>query len=111
MNCSKHGIPLSIVCKACQELLCAQCRHRSDHQDELSDFAQTVRELLVDKLGARVVVVGADFHFGKERRGNVALLDELGTELVQFDRAPFQRCFLPASRRGRSRRCFGGVSR
>ena len=40
-----------------------------------------VRELLVERLGAQVVVVGADFHFGKERRGNVALLDELGTEL------------------------------
>lgn len=40
-----------------------------------------VRETLVERLGARVIVVGADFHFGKERRGNVALLDELGTEL------------------------------
>ena len=40
-----------------------------------------VRELLVERLGARVVVVGADFHFGNARQGNVALLDELGTEL------------------------------
>lgn len=47
-----------------------------------AESAETfVREQLVDRLGAQVVVVGADFHFGKERRGNVALLDELGTEL------------------------------
>ncbi len=31
-------------------------------------------------LSARVVVVGADFHFGHRRRGNVALLEELGIE-------------------------------
>ncbi|MFZ4515200.1 MAG: bifunctional riboflavin kinase/FAD synthetase [Acidimicrobiia bacterium] len=47
-----------------------------------AESAETfVRETLVERLGARAVVVGADFHFGKERRGNVALLDELGTEL------------------------------
>ena len=33
-----------------------------------------VREVLVDCLGARVVIVGEDFHFGHQRKGNVALL-------------------------------------
>ena len=33
-----------------------------------------VREVLVDALGARLVIVGADFHFGYRRHGNVALL-------------------------------------
>ena len=33
-----------------------------------------VQEVLVDGLGARVVIVGEDFHFGHQRRGNVALL-------------------------------------
>jgi riboflavin kinase/FMN adenylyltransferase len=37
-----------------------------------------VREILVDSLQARLVVVGEDFHFGNGRRGNVALLSELG---------------------------------
>ena len=37
-------------------------------------------EVLVTELGARVVVVGDDFHFGNERRGNVALLREMGEE-------------------------------
>ena len=37
-----------------------------------------VQEVLVDRLGARAVVVGEDFHFGRARRGNVALLRELG---------------------------------
>ena len=35
-------------------------------------------EVLVDALGARLVVVGEDFHFGHGRKGNVALLTELG---------------------------------
>jgi riboflavin kinase/FMN adenylyltransferase len=37
-----------------------------------------VREVLVDCLAAKAVVVGADFHFGHQRRGNVALLREMG---------------------------------
>ncbi len=37
-----------------------------------------VTEVLVDQLTARIVVVGEDFHFGNGRRGNVALLNELG---------------------------------
>ena len=37
-----------------------------------------VKEILVDQLSARLVVVGEDFHFGHGRKGNVALLRELG---------------------------------
>lgn len=37
-----------------------------------------VREVLVECLEARLVVVGADFHFGHQRRGNVALLERMG---------------------------------
>lgn len=37
-----------------------------------------VREVLVGCLGAKVVIVGEDFHFGHQRRGNVALLREMG---------------------------------
>ncbi|HZN13003.1 MAG TPA: bifunctional riboflavin kinase/FAD synthetase [Acidimicrobiales bacterium] len=40
-----------------------------------------VREVLVDCLRARAVVVGHDFHFGKGRRGNVALLADMGGQL------------------------------
>ncbi len=40
-----------------------------------------VREVLVDGFRARVVVVGADFHFGHGRGGNVALLERMGAEL------------------------------
>jgi riboflavin kinase/FMN adenylyltransferase len=42
------------------------------------DFVQNV---LVDCLRARTVIVGADFHFGKGRGGNVGLLERLGPEL------------------------------
>ena len=37
--------------------------------------------MLVDRLRARLVVVGADFHFGHRRGGNVALLEQMGAEL------------------------------
>ena len=37
-----------------------------------------VREVLVDGLRTRGVVVGEDFHFGHHRRGNVPLLREIG---------------------------------
>ena len=40
-----------------------------------------VTDLLWDALGARLVVVGEDFHFGRGRRGNVALLQKRGAEL------------------------------
>ncbi len=48
-------------------------RDRADETAE--DF---VKEVLVDTLEARLVVVGEDFHFGHGRKGNVALLTELG---------------------------------
>ncbi|HEY6428230.1 MAG TPA: bifunctional riboflavin kinase/FAD synthetase [Acidimicrobiales bacterium] len=48
---------------------------RADETAE--DFVQ---ELLVDQLGARLVVVGEDFHFGHGRKGNVELLRRLGAQ-------------------------------
>ena len=39
-----------------------------------------VEEVLVDELGARLVVVGEDFHFGHGRKGNVELLRRLGAD-------------------------------
>jgi riboflavin kinase/FMN adenylyltransferase len=40
-----------------------------------------VQEAFVDAAGAKLVVVGADFHFGRGRGGNVALLERMGAEL------------------------------
>ncbi len=40
-----------------------------------------VLEVLVECLAARVVIVGEDFHFGYQRRGNVDLLRSMGVEL------------------------------
>lgn len=39
-----------------------------------------VQEVIIDCLSARTVVVGRDFHFGKDRRGNVEMLQEIGHE-------------------------------
>ncbi|HVX21635.1 MAG TPA: bifunctional riboflavin kinase/FAD synthetase [Acidimicrobiales bacterium] len=49
-------------------------RDRADETAE--DF---VNDVLVRDLEARLVVVGQDFHFGHGRKGNVALLAELGS--------------------------------
>jgi riboflavin kinase/FMN adenylyltransferase len=40
-----------------------------------------VREVLVECMAAKVVIVGEDFHFGHQRRGNVDLLRAMGVEL------------------------------
>ncbi len=47
-------------------------------KESAEDF---VREVLVEGIGARLVVVGADFHFGHRRGGNVPLLERMGAEL------------------------------
>ena len=46
-------------------------------EESAEDF---VKDVLVDTLSARLVVVGEDFHFGHGRRGNVELLRHLGAE-------------------------------
>jgi riboflavin kinase/FMN adenylyltransferase len=46
--------------------------------ESAEDFVQ---EVLVGLLRARLVVVGADFHFGHRRGGNVALLERMGADL------------------------------
>ncbi|MET0421130.1 MAG: bifunctional riboflavin kinase/FAD synthetase [Acidimicrobiia bacterium] len=54
---------------------------RFDEERSTESAEEFVHEVLVDGAGARVVVVGADFHFGKGRGGNVALLEHMGAEL------------------------------
>ncbi|MDQ3756836.1 MAG: bifunctional riboflavin kinase/FAD synthetase [Actinomycetota bacterium] len=46
-------------------------------EESAEDF---VAEVLVGCMNAKAVVVGHDFHFGHGRRGNVALLTQLGAE-------------------------------
>ena len=54
---------------------------------EPEDF---IKDVLINKLDARMIVVGSDFRFGHKRRGNVALLQSMsgtyGYELVVFDK-------------------------
>lgn len=51
---------------------------RFDEERSLEAPEDFVREIIVDALQARVVAVGQDFHFGHRRRGDVALLSEMG---------------------------------
>ncbi len=48
-----------------------------------------VADVLVRRLRTRLVVVGEDFHFGHQRRGNVAMLRSLGAE-HGFEVAPLE---------------------
>ncbi len=44
------------------------------------DAEQFIRDILIDKLNVKHLVIGDDFHFGKARRGNFALLQHRGAE-------------------------------
>jgi riboflavin kinase/FMN adenylyltransferase len=52
-----------------------------DRQVALLSPEQFVRQLLVERLGARAVLVGDNFRFGHRQAGTVATLRQLGAEL------------------------------
>jgi len=52
-----------------------------DHARSKEPAEDFVGEVLAGVLDARLVVVGADFHFGYRRHGDVALLQRMGGEL------------------------------
>ena len=54
---------------------------RAFSQNEAEVFVET---MLVEQLGVRSVIVGADFHFGRQRRGTPAFLRSAG-ERLGFD--------------------------
>jgi riboflavin kinase/FMN adenylyltransferase len=54
---------------------------RFDEERSREPADDFVREVLVDAAHTRLVVVGADFHFGRGRGGDVALLQRMGAEL------------------------------
>lgn len=58
-----------------------------DEEQAAEEPAAFVERVLVGALGVRTVVVGEDFHFGRHRAGNVALLRELGARF-DFDVHP-----------------------
>ncbi len=50
-------------------------RHLANYEAE--DFVQ---DILIDKLNVKYLAIGDDFHFGKARRGNFALLKKMGKQ-------------------------------
>lgn len=68
------------------ELLAAQDVDRTvvirfDEKRAAEPAEDFVTEVLVGALGAKLVVVGSDFHFGHDRLGNVELLEKMGAKL------------------------------
>lgn len=59
---------------------------QNQSEESPTDFVERV---LVTALGTRAIVVGEDFHFGKDRAGNVALLTELG-RIRDFEVIPLE---------------------
>lgn len=57
-----------------------------------SDPEKFVKDILIDVLNVKHLVIGDDFHFGKARRGNFALLKEMGEKygFTVEDTIPFQ---------------------
>lgn len=53
---------------------------RFDQNFADNDPERFIKEILVDALNVKYLVVGDDFHFGKARRGNFAMLREKGEE-------------------------------
>jgi riboflavin kinase / FMN adenylyltransferase len=53
---------------------------RFDEERAAESAEDFVTGVLVAALGARLVVVGSDFHFGHDRLGNVALLEQMGAK-------------------------------
>ena len=52
-----------------------------DEAQSKAPAEEFVRDILVGCLNVKLVIVGDDFHFGHERRGNVALLTSMGADL------------------------------
>lgn len=45
------------------------------------DAEQFIKDILVDRIRVKHLVIGDDFHFGKARRGNFAMLQAMGKQL------------------------------
>ena len=60
-----------------------------DHEQSLETAEQFVQRVLVDGLHVATVVVGEDFHFGRDRAGSVPMLRELGAA-ADFEVQPLE---------------------
>ena len=55
-------------------------RHDFTERDARMSAEDFIKDVIVGKLGAKAVVVGEDFRFGHERRGDAAMLADKGAE-------------------------------
>lgn len=61
-----------------------------------------IKDVLVEKAGAKVIVVGKDFHFAKNRSGDVNILqdmaEECGYQLIVFDKMEIDQDIVSSTR-------------
>ena len=80
----KHGAPARLLCL--REKLMLLAEHEIDYvlclyftaELETTTAESFVKEILIKKLNTKAIIIGDDFQFGYQRKGNFALLQELG---------------------------------
>lgn len=60
-----------------------------------------IKEILVEKLDAKIIIVGEDYHFGMDRRGDVALLkqyeEKYGYQVIACEKTKYQNEIISSS--------------
>lgn len=67
-----------------------------------TDAKDFLKDVIVDKIGAKRIVCGTDFHFGKNRQGDVELLkkyqQEYGYQLIVLDKLQYENADISSTR-------------
>lgn len=69
---------IELIEKSCVDYLLCLPFDESFASISAHDF---IEQILVNKLGMKAIIIGADYSFGKGRKGNIELLKQLGTKL------------------------------
>lgn len=60
------------------------------HETASMEAKTFIKEVLIDKIDAKIIIVGSDYRFGHKRQGDVELLQEMsrvfGYEVIVYDK-------------------------